>query len=44
MSWAASGAGVGGLVAGPPGALVGGIAGMSHSYIYISLLLEVILT
>ena len=27
VSWAASGAGVGGLVAGPPGALVGGIAG-----------------
>lgn len=32
MSWAASGAGVGGLVAGPPGALIGGIAGSVIGY------------
>lgn len=32
MAWAAGGAGVGGLVAGPPGALLGGIAGSVIGY------------
>ncbi|KAL3866371.1 hypothetical protein ACJMK2_043674 [Sinanodonta woodiana] len=33
MAWAASGVAVGGLVAGPPGALLGGIAGSVYGYL-----------
>ena len=37
MAWAAGGAGVGGLVAGPPGALLGGIAGIYFCFTCTSL-------